>query len=142
MLNEPAFISGGIHQLTEASHEIVEHAEDSGLPTEGYGESAVNGNGRRDGENGKRQVVELIPPVVPGDGGLLLLVFEGPGDIVVRDVDVYDAIPVASDLVLLEDRRGLGGSHCTRVDDGRHCRRGGRKRGRGVQPAIGPPPAY
>ena len=51
-------------------------------------ERPPDGNGGRDGEDGKGEVVELLPPVVPADGWPLLLVLDGPGDVVVGDVDV------------------------------------------------------
>ena len=69
--------------LTKPGDKVVEHAENGCLPAKRHVESTIDGNGRGDGENGEGKVVELLPPVVPGDGRPRLLVLEGPGDIVV-----------------------------------------------------------
>lgn len=75
-------------RLTEASEEVVEDAEHGGLPLELDVERAPDGDGGGDGENEERDPLDLLPPVVPADGGTLLLVFQRPGDIVVGNVDV------------------------------------------------------
>lgn len=73
---------------TETREEIVEDAEDSGLPLELDVERAPDGNGGGDGEDEDGDPLELLPPVVPADWGTLLLVFQRPGDVVVGNVDV------------------------------------------------------
>lgn len=52
---------------TEACEEIIEDSERCSFPAKLRGQSSIYRDGRAHGEDGNTEVVELLPPVVPGD---------------------------------------------------------------------------
>lgn len=73
---------------TEAGEEVVENGERGGCRMKFSGHCSIDGDRRAYSENGDAEVVELLPPVVPGDRWKCLCIFEGVLDIVVRDMQV------------------------------------------------------
>ncbi len=73
---------------TKASHEVVEHREQSRLPLKRRDERASDSDNRGDNKNNRRHPFDFLPPVVPPDGRKLFLRPEGVLDIVVGEVDV------------------------------------------------------
>ena len=52
---------------TETSKEIIENGERGGCRVKLGGESSIDGDRRAYGENSDAEIVELLPPVVPGN---------------------------------------------------------------------------
>ena len=73
---------------TEACEEIIEGSERCGLPAELRGQRSVYRDGRAYGEDGDAEVVELLPPVFPGDRGERFRVLQRVLDIVIRYMHV------------------------------------------------------
>ena len=69
---------------TEACEEIIERSERCGFPAELCGQRPIYRDGRAYGEDCDTKVVELLPPVIPGDRGERLRVLQRVLDIVIR----------------------------------------------------------
>lgn len=74
--------------LTEPSHKVIKHSEQTRLPLELRRKRAIDRNRGRDSEDGEREVIQLLEQILPGDGRERLLVLECVRDVVVRDVDI------------------------------------------------------
>jgi hypothetical protein len=77
---------------TQSSYEVVSNSPDSRLPLELDGQSAIDGDQGDEGEDGTRDVVELLPPIVPGYGRQRLLVAEGVRNIVILSRDMFSFV--------------------------------------------------
>lgn len=73
---------------TETSDEIINYTPDESSPPQLDIEEAPDGDCGSDGEDVEGNPVDVLEEVLPGDGWELLLVLEGPGDVVVGDVGV------------------------------------------------------
>ena len=69
---------------TEACEEIIEGSERCGFPAKLRGQRSIYRDGRAHGEDGDTEVVELLPPVFPGDRGKRFQVLQRVLDIVIR----------------------------------------------------------
>jgi hypothetical protein len=84
---------------TEAREEIIEDGEYRGLPAKLRRKRTINGNGRAYGEDSNAEVVELLPPVFPGDRREGFRVLQRVLDIVVRYMQISRILVGHSGLV-------------------------------------------
>lgn len=88
-------------RLTEAREEVVQRTPEEGLPAEMDVCYAPDGDGRGADKDSEGEPLDVLEEVAPGHRRQSLLVPEGPGDIVVGNVEV-------GGLFLFEGDLGLG----------------------------------
>ena len=73
---------------TKAGDKIVECCENGSFPAKFGGECAIKCDGWSNGEDGKGEIVEFLPPIVQSDGGEWLGTFERVVYIIVWNVEI------------------------------------------------------
>lgn len=74
--------------LTKAGDEIVKSCENGSFPAKSGCECAIKCDGWCDGEDGKGEIVEFLPPIAPSDWGEWLGIFERVIYVVVWNVEI------------------------------------------------------